>query len=43
MLWSAYASYVLAHCPKTDTGYRLDDMAGELFDQASHYETHGTF
>jgi hypothetical protein len=44
-LWSAYASYVLAHCPRRSGfggGFVLDEMAVELQDTAVSYETHGT-
>ena len=30
MLWSGYASYVLAHCPRPGDGWELDVMAAEL-------------
>lgn len=47
-LWSAYAAYVLAHCPRTGPSlgplrWELDEMALELFDLAQNYETHRTF
>ena len=47
-LWSGYAAYVLAHCPKVPrevdgSGYYLDDMAEELLALAMNWDVHQTF
>jgi hypothetical protein len=42
-LWSGYAAYVLAHCPRFGGNYRLDEMAVELLDLAVSWEVHATF
>lgn len=42
-LWSGYSKYVLAHCPRTADGYRLDEMADELLALATAWDIHRTF